>query len=366
MAISSHPVAQRLGQTVGHWGKRVGLGVLEAVLPQLPNVPLEAVGNVRRVLLVRPNFRIGNTLIATPLIVALRQRFPQAQVDYLGGDTTSVLLEHLPVDTVHVLSRRFVMRPWSFIALFVRLRRVQYDVAVEAGLGSFSGMLYTYLTGARHRIGCGSKGERFLNVRLPAITAPHAYEKRVAFARLLGVSCPSHPVYTVGPEEHRAAMAFLRGLNLVASSGVLPFVAVFVGGHLDKRWPAARWIELVRAAADLGGRMVVFLGPEEVRLEGDYRRELPAGVRVLRPQPLRLFAALLSMARLIVSPDSGPMHLAAALEVPVVTLLQQEGSRAYLPQEPQDRVLVRPRVDEAVATMVSHPAWPAIVAPVVS
>src|SRR5262249_52136443 len=160
--------------------------------------------------------RIGNTLIATPLLLALRQRFPGARVDFLGADTTSTLLAHLPVDTVHLVSRRFIARPWKFVALFIRLRRMHYDAAIDAGMGSFSGALYTYLTGARYRVGCGGKTDRFLNVRLPGVSVTHAYDKRVAFAHLLGVSCPGHPLYEIDSAERAAAFALLDELDLTA------------------------------------------------------------------------------------------------------------------------------------------------------
>lgn len=358
MSFAHHPLAQRVGDKFGHWGKRVLGGVLGVLLPTPANVPVETVRDVRRVLIVRPNFRIGNTLIATPLISALRQRFPGAQLDYLCGDTTASLLAHLPVDTVFPISRRFILRPWRFITLFVRLRRTHYDVAIDGGMNSFSGGLYTYLTGAHYRIGCGGKADRFLNVRLPQVRAAHAYDSVPAFARLLGVSCPGHPVYEVGAEEQAAALGVLMRLQLAVGSTVLPFVGVFVGGHLKKRWPSARWIELVCSLAHSGASVIVFLGPEELPFESEYRRQVPPSVRILPPQPLRIFAALWGAAHVVVTPDSGPMHLAAALGVPAIVLLQRDDSRRFAPQGAQDRVLVRPTTAEVIAAVTAHPAWP--------
>jgi heptosyltransferase-3 len=279
----------------------------------------------------------------------------------LCGDTTAALLAHLPVDTVHLVSRRFITQPWRFVALFARLHRVCYDVAVAGGMGSFSGGLYTYLSGARYRVGCGGKADRFLNVRLPQVHTSHAYDTPLAFARLLGVSCPDHPVYAVSTEEQSVALALLARLELAAGLVALPFIAMFVGGHQDKRWRAARWIELARSLATLGARVMVFLGPEEAQVERQYRYELPPSVRVLPPQPLRLFAALWGSAGLIVTVDSGPMHLAAALGVPTVAVLQSDASLTYAPRTPQDRVLVRPTTEEAVAAVVTHPAWADII-----
>ena len=353
--IAHHPAAQRLGRRLGHWSKRLSRSLFDALLPVPANVSLDDLGAVRRVLLVRPNFRIGNTLITNPLVLALRQRFPGARLDYLAGDTTASLLGHLPIDEVHTISRRFISRPWRFLALFARLRRNRYDVAVEAGLGSFSGGLYAWLSGARHRLGCSGKGDRFLDVRLPPVATAHVYDSPVAFARLLGVDCPDHPVYAVAPEESARAEEVLRQLGLAPGR----FVAVFVGGHQDKRWPAPEWLELARLLGQAGGRIAVFLGPEEMHFAERMRAGLAGVAAVVPPQPLRVFAALWSKASLIVTPDSGPMHLAAALEVPTLAVLQSDGSLGYRPRGRLDIVLVRPTVRQVGEAVMAHPAWSA-------
>ncbi len=357
MRLAHHPAAQRFGQRLGHLGKNALGWILDRILPVPPNCAPETLPAVRRVLLVRPNFRIGNTLMTTPLVLALRRRFPQAQLDYLAGDSTAVLLRGLPIDRVYCVSRRSIARPWQFLALFWRLRRVGYDVAVEAGLGSFSGALYAYLCGARYRIGCSGRGDRFLNVRLPPFPVAHVYDSPVAFARLLGSDCPDAPVYQVLDDEKAVARRILAGLGLMRGEVAAPFAAVFIGGHQDKRWPAEQWLELGRELVAAGGRLLMFLGPEELGLEERLRRELPAAVRLLRPQPLRTFAAILAESRLVITPDSGPMHLAAALGVPMIALLQTQQSQLYRPRREHDRALMGPTVAQAVAAVTAHPSW---------
>jgi heptosyltransferase-3 len=346
---------QQLGRASGRWGKRLLGRILDAVVSVPANQSLETLGEVRRVLLVRPNFRIGNTLITAPLVLALRERFPGARLDYLCGDTTATLLAHLPLDHVYAVSRRQIIRPWNFVVLFAQLRKQHYDVAVDGGMGSFSGGLYTYLTGARHRIGCAGSAERFFDVRLPRPRAAHAYDMPVLFAQMLGARCADRPVYEVGSEENAAALDRLRRLGLADGAGALPFVALTVGGHRDKRLPVALWIECARGMCAAGVRVLVILGPEDAHLEDHVRHELPAAAAVMLPQSLRSFAAVLAMARIVVTPDSGPMHLAAALGVPAIVLLQNESSRYYAPRGPDDRVLVRPGAAEIVTALSPPP-----------
>jgi heptosyltransferase-3 len=347
------PSGQRFGHLVGRAGRQVSDRLVDWLMPVPPNIPLAAVTDVRSVLLVRPNFRIGNTLFATPLVPALRERFPGARLEMLTGDTTTSLLAHLPIDAIHTVSRFHVLFPWRFVALFWRLRRAHFDVAVEAGRGSFSGALYAFLSGARYRIGCTGRGDRFLNVRLPRIPVAHAYDGAAGFARSFGASCADRPVYRVSPAEDAEAVRILAELGLSDDITVRPFLAVFVGGHLDKRWPRSRWLAFVREIDRLGIAFVVFLGPEEVTFDTELHAQLGAGARVLKPRPLRTFAALLARARAVVTPDSGPMHLAAALGVPVIALLQMKSSEFYGPRGPQDRALLNATVEMAVAEVMA-------------
>lgn len=349
--------ASRIGSAISPIGRGLLQRLLDLFLPLEPAVTLDAIGEVRSVLLVRPNFRLGNALITSPLVEALHRRFPGARLDYLGGEGTLSVLDGLPIDERIVMSRGFVARPWRFVALFLRLRRRRYDVAVELAMGSFSGGLYTYLSGARHRIGVPRRNERLLDVRLPPTPVAHAYDGPVAFARHLGVACSDRPVYCVGEDEAAAARTILASLGLVGESGVEPFLAIFVGGHGAKRWPNERWVELARRIAAGGARVVLFAGPEEARHASELRAALHGGAEVVGPQPLRIFAALLAAATLVVTPDSGPMHLAAAVGSPVIAVLAKRSSTFFGPRGPLDRVLCEPAVEVVANAVVGHPCW---------
>ncbi|GIW40889.1 MAG: ADP-heptose--LPS heptosyltransferase [Candidatus Binatia bacterium] len=345
-----HPAARAFGAAAGRWAKRVGDVFLSAVLPPGDRFRPEEIEGVSRVLLVRPNFRIGNVLLATPLIPALRERFPGAELDCLCGDTAAPLLEGLGVDRIFVLSRRAVLRPWEFVRLFRELRRRRYDVTVDAGGGSFSGSLYAYLVGARYRVGSTRTSSRLVNVPLFLDGAGHAYDGSRAIARGLGVSAPRRPLYRVRPTEKEEARRILGTLGLGRDT---PFLGVFVGGHKRKRFPAGRWMEHLDAMGREGLPVVVFLGPEEEWLEGLVRSLGRPSIRVLRPLPLRLFAAVLAEASLVVSPDSGPLHLAAAVEVPTIAILRDVRSLLYCPRGSDDRALFDPEPEELLAAVRS-------------
>jgi heptosyltransferase III len=356
--FARHPQVQTFGKRVGRLGRALLAKLLDAFFPLKPSLALPAPSEVRSVLLVRPNFRIGNTLLLAPLVPALRERYPAASLDVLSGDSTAALLEGLPIDRVHSISRYFLMRPWRFVALFLRLRRARYDLVLEGGMGSLSGALYGWLAGGRLRAGTEGRGRRLLDVRLPEPRVQHVYDWAPEIARHLGVSCDARPLFVVLPRDDAEARAALAALDLCDDAGEpKPFVMVFPGGHLKKRWPDANWLSLCERLARRGAPVLVGIGPEEHRLLDSIAALAPLGVRMLTPGSIRRFGAILARASLVVTADSGPLHLSAAVGAATVALLQRRESRRYAPRGESDRSIVAPSVEQAEAEVVSHPAW---------
>jgi heptosyltransferase-3 len=355
------PGWQRFGKWAGLRGRRIAGRIVGFALPIPTNLRIEQLPAPRRVLLVRPNFRIGNTVITTPLIPALRERFPDAELHVLGADTTKSLLAHLPLDALHVVSRRFLLRPWEFVALIRRLRALRFDFAIEAGMGSFSGCVFTYLSGARYRIGVEGSGERFLNVRVPRPVCAHSYDRLPGFARSFGATCEAQPSIRVDSAERVAAAVALGDCGIVDPLAARGFIAVFVGGHEGKRLAHSDWIEILNQLDRNGVRFAVLVGPEEHGFAQRVKSEPALAGAVIQPPSLRSLAAILSRADLVVTPDSGPMHLAAAVGCPTIALLQLERSRRFEPRGPADRVLFRPSAGEVVEAIRRHPTWGGLV-----
>lgn len=354
------PSFQRAGRRLGKAGRRFSNRLLSRLLPLAPNRRIAEFPEVRTVLLVRPNLKIGNTILSTPFIPALRAMFPGARLLVLGSETSGVVLEHLPIDGIHVLSRAFVLRPWRLAALVRRLRAEKIDVAIEAGMGSFSGSLFALLSGARCRVGCEGSASRLLNVRVPQMHADHVRDRIPAFVRSLGGECEDALVYCVSDAENEAAVRLLGESARADQHLDRGFLAIFVGGHLDKRLPDDRWVSIVDELDRAEARFLVLAGPEEhaLRLQLGGR---PALARHLLPAlPLRIVAAVMARSDLVLTTDSGPMHLASALGRPTIALLERERSRRFVPRGREDRVLMSPGATEVTDALRAHPRWAAV------
>lgn len=327
-------------------------GICTALVPVFPSGPLPEDEKVKRVLVVRANFRMGNVVLATSLLDPLHRRFSHAQIDWLVGDAGARLLDGLPVARVYRISRDFIWQPWRFLGLIRELRRARYDVAVDGAMTSFSGAFYAWLSGAPHRVGGHGKSAVWLTSRLAVPPVANVYAATPAMAVALGVSSDGWPRYAVSAGEVRAAEGLRRALRPEWGDQT-SLIGVFVGGHREKRWPLALWSAVLHGLAEAGERVVVFVGPEEVDALPELARGDDRSVLVIPPQPLRLFAALVAGTRILVTPDSGPMHLAAALHVPVVAILQKDSSRFFVPPQ-QSHSLLQPTPEEVVRVVLSQ------------
>ncbi|WP_186332333.1 glycosyltransferase family 9 protein [Bordetella genomosp. 13] len=300
-----------------------------------------ALCDIQRIIVIRPNYRIGNAVLSTSIIDPLRTKYPGATIDFLATDKTAGLFRNLPVGKVAALSRSAISRPWRMVSLLRNLRAGRYDLAVQLEDGSLTGLLISRLVGARYVIGKprGSACWYDVNIREDV---DHAYDTASVFSRALGVACLPRPQLVFCPQEAAGARANLETLGLRMRDGrVEPYVALFVGGHGDKVCPAEFWTALCRGLDQLQQRFVVFVGPEETRLVPALEHalaSLPHG-RLCPPRPLREFAAMLAQAGAVITPDSGPMHIAAAVQVPIIAMARSQRSKAFIPAYDDTRIV---------------------------
>ncbi|MGP9768121.1 glycosyltransferase family 9 protein [Halomonas sp. AOP13-D3-9] len=337
--------------------KRCLLGGIRYIVKAPAPETINNLVGIEKILIIRPNFRLGNALISTPIIDALRKRFPSARIDYLATDKTWPLLQQRPVDHFYLLSRTAILRPWQCVTLCRRLRVQRYDLAVQVSGGSTSGYIVTQLIGARYSMGSRKGHQRWYSIEAEGKSS-HAYDAIVNLTRPLGVACRNRPLLQLTEQERYRAMVKVEQLVSLNSDhpSETDFIAIFVGGHQNKRWPLVFWLTLINAMEARKIRYVVFLGPEEFRLQAPIEQRLMSALygSLCPPLPIRHFAAVLERARLLVTPDSGPMHLAAALDVATISLVRQKKSLAFVPREPYDTILWRPEISTVIEAIQAN------------
>ncbi len=288
-----------------------------------------------RVLIVRLG-ALGDIVHTVPLAAALRRGLPSAAaIDWVADERHAGLLEMVPgLDRRIVLRTRSVPTLAAWLALGRSLRAVAYDVALDVqGLGKSA--LVARLSGARRVVGLGAP---FLRERwarwLYTETAdpgrgPHVVDRNLGILGALGLDDRewAFPLRLPAPPAIEAP----RGACVVLNPNA---------AWSTKRWPPERYGAVARHVRRVHGLpCVVIWGPaDEARAAAVVAASGGTAVPAPRTDLVEL-ASLLRSAALVVSGDTGPLHLAAALGTPVVGLYGPSDPDRNGPWSPADEIV---------------------------
>lgn len=345
-------------------GRTAGRGPAAAQRADHPNV----------VLLVQLD-HLGDAILSTAMLPALRERYPRASIEVLCGAWNREVFEaSAEVDRVHVsrvnrFARSCLRVAWIPATIWWGLRlRGKVDLGVDVR-GEFPVAVILWLAGARRRVGWDCAGGGFLLTdQCEFVPDRPELQSRRALLNLLGVPGP-RVADAWRPRLRPCPQAEQRVARWLAQDGLPdgrhgPRVVFHLGaGTQAKQWPVRHWQELL-------GRVLVDCGAQVVLAGSDADRTTAARVLGGRPWPrvidwtgrlgLVELAALLRRADLLVGTDSGPAHLAAAVDTPAIVLFS--GTNNPRQWQPRGRhvVVLRHRVEcspchRARCPWVEHP-----------
>jgi heptosyltransferase-2 len=278
----------------------------------------------RRVLVVQTAF-LGDVVLTLPLIEAIHQCFPGARIEVLTVPAHASLLHDQPgVDAVIVYDKRGAQRGLRGLFHMVQcLRAQQYDLVFSPHRSIRSALLVA-ASGSPQRIGFAQWYTQWAytaTVRRPAVT--HEVERNLRLLAALGMSPESASgrlTLTVTPEMRQKARTYFADGGVAPAAVVIGMIPGSQWG--TKRWPAERFAALVECLADEPQTHVVLFGGGQDR---PIARDITAACRMpvfdlIGKTTLQELPAYLERCTVVVSNDTGPMHIAAALGKPVLVL----------------------------------------------
>lgn len=305
----------------------------------------------QRVLLLRLE-RIGDLLMTIEAIAAVRQRAPAAEIRLAIGSWNADLARLLPgVDHLDILDAPWLSQegtrssPQEVAALIRRWRRHGIDLAINFEPDIRSNALLA-ASGAPRRFGYDTGGGGGLLTQAlhydPALhTAANALR---IVRRALPAAAPSGSV-AMGPALSVSPDAATRAARrLAAHDGRGPLVGINPGaGRAVKEWPVERFAAAAAELAAHDDATIVLLGSAaEKKTAGAVENALPERVRridLAGDLPLWELAAVLGRLSVVLTADTGPMHLAAAMETPVVGIFGPSDPVRYAPLSPRSEVV---------------------------
>lgn len=289
-----------------------------------------------RVLVIRPNHRLGNSLLLTPLIVELARTLPEAKVDVVvgGSDGEEVFRNFANVGQVVCLPRHMAKHPVFLVRTLLRLRRRHYDLAIDPCDGSQSGRLLLAIVKAEDAIGTSSADM----IPRPLEAAPEmpthlgqlpVFLLRNALARPKGTGRLDYPRLTLALtiSEREAARetlaAITRSRDQPSPRATIGLFALATGGKRhDDCWWRRFVLEIRERHPDYA---VVELASEHGATQ------LPGELPSFSSKSIRKVAAFLSNLTCFVCADCGVMHLAAASGVTTIGLFSASDPSRYAP-----------------------------------
>jgi lipopolysaccharide heptosyltransferase II len=298
-----------------------------------------AAADAPRAILFVKFWGLGSIVLASPAVRAARAAFPHARVDMLTLAGNEAACECLGlfdrVRTVRIdTAGRFV---GDAVGVLTSIRRARYDVVVDLELFAYVSALAAVASGAPRRLGFAKRGRALFTETVPFDSQRHVAESFRALAEaLVGARLPSFELRVPrSPSDDRALEGRLetsgvrRGDFLVAMNVNASPLA------FERRWERAKFAALAARLSARFGAHVILTGSESERAYVDgLLAELPSPAAVTNLAgrlSFRELVALLGRADLLVTNDSGPLHVASALDTPTVALFGPETPARYGP-----------------------------------
>lgn len=261
---------------------------------------------------------VGDVLWTTPFLANLRIGYPSAHISYVVKDFCApVLYNNHDIDEIVIFKKDKILKQLSFLK---NLRKSGYDLTIDL-VGTPRTAIQSVVSRAADRIGFDFGYRKYFYNHLlnaGASNYGHEVEFNLSVLEYLGIpALRKDLVFNLTEEEKKYQQDIYRSLTLGGGRviGLIP-----TGGWACKRWPVDNYIAIAQIlSADPKNKILIFWGsPSE---EADAKIILSAcpSVKLIPKTSLRQMAALLSGCELIIGNDSGPLHIATAFKVPVIS-----------------------------------------------
>lgn len=318
-----------LRHTEGLWGRRV-------VFPNQVDWD-----RVKRILVVKQHDQLGDFLLSTPVLRALRERFPDAHLSLLVRRYVEPVARHnRHVDELLALEEVGTHWNWAKFRRFWKGLRSGFDLVVV--LNTVSHSLTTdllswlahapYVLGPSHRLFAGTHRNFFYNLIAPYVEdGRHQSAQYLEIVAYIGATTQNlREEITILPEEQEWARWYLRKLGFDLAK---PILGIHPGaGKIGNRWPAENFAQAAsRLVQEFGLQPALFYGPKEGTLADRVEKEASVSLKRMDDLDLRELAAVFTQLDLFLGNDTGTTHVAAAVGTPLVVVFGPTDPRQWKP-----------------------------------
>ena len=294
--------------------------------------------------------QLGDVVLGLPALRAVREHFPESKITVMSGTSVGTVIELAAVADEQILVDRVALRDGSKFKSIAQIGRIVMDVRSRGfdfviDLNSlYETNLLGFLSGAPHRLYANRENRSldFLSkfpVKPPVEDkSKHHTDRYLAVLETLGIENVDRTANVTPPTASLADAGLLIKKHGIENRSL---VGLFLGaGHPTRRWNLHNFVEIAhRLSQKPQVKTLVFLGPEESDMRPRVVDAFGDSAIVVEELPLATFIAMLSFLKVLVSGDTGPMHLGAAVGTGIVLLSEIGSPSIFRPLIEKLRVL---------------------------
>ncbi len=308
----------------------------------------------KKILCIRID-HIGDVLLTTPAFRALRKRYPKARIDVLVRSFSKEILDGNK-NISKILTFDF---PWlglhgkkaswkETISFIKHLRKEKYDIAIDFHADPRNILLAT--KAARYRIGYGIRGFGFLLNKVVHFRkgARHQIQRNLDLIRALGADSTPNMDFVIPASAKNKAKSLLKPAGNAKLVGITPAT-----GRKPKYWLNARWAEVADALVEKYKVKIVLTGGkgdakdiEEIISNMTHKEKI---INLAGKTSLKELGAVIQQCNIFLSPDTGPAHIARALNLPLLVLFGPENPKQWGYNEPKFKHIKKNEMNDITA-----------------
>jgi len=328
--VSDRPLREKLVRNA--YAKVSTAYTLEAMFRSTLRV-YEEVLQSKKILIVKLS-ALGDIVLISPSIRALKQKFPFASLSVLTSPRYKELFNHCPdIDRIHTYDKEGSLL--SLVQTIWKLRRRHFDIVIDFQNTARTHSI-VFLSAGKRTIGYKRKGGGFLLTdsitceSKPIDPVSHQFK---LLARLGIEPADARLEFWSDEDDRRAVDNFLKRNHITNGEKL---TAVCPGGSprwMTKRWPRERFVELIRELSESCGTRVVLVGGDDNNdLKGYFKEHVPVPyIDAIGETSVTQLGELIRRCRVLITGDSAPLHIAAGCSVPFVALFGPTDPRRHLP-----------------------------------
>ncbi len=327
------------------------------------------INRFKRILIVRQHDQLGDLLISTPTIRAVRKRYPNAYIAVVVRDYTAPMMWDNPnIDEIIVFHEK--LKKWNFQVLRSFLDQLRrdggFDIAIMLNTvsRSFSSDLIAllgrskYIIGPNHLKLIPDLPENIYNVLSPRTSKLQLeIEHNLDIVKSFGVPADGFEYdLSLDNDEQNEAEKIHHEMKIVSS---ITFGVHFGTLDISRRFPLAKLakvIDWIKSHDEY--EVVLIVGPNEIKLRQELQRMMKSKVLSAPVMPLRVTAAFIKKMNVFICNDTGTLHIASAMRVPTVSFHSLNDPAAWKP--PHERHIAVRAEDKKITSITVDQAIDAI------